>query len=158
MDNFEHEELRQEPVAQENLNEEQVQPVIQQPYHGTGAGRKESPFANSPYVMNHEQPKADPYQYQSTYVPPIPPQEPPRKMKKQRKPVGKVWKTILCTVLALAVIAGSCGLTAYMVNSKWESRTGMMIDSFENRMNQLQEQIDSAVAKHDEIIGRTDRL
>ena len=152
MENFENEELRQEPVEQERPNEEQAQPVSQQPYHGTGAGRKESPFANAPYVMNHEQPKAEAYQYQSTYVPPIPPQEPPRKIKKPRKPMGKVWKGILCAVLALAVVGGSCGITAALVNNKWESRTDMMIDSFENRMNQLQEQIDAA-AKQDDIIG-----
>ena len=56
-----------------------------QPYHQAGVGRKESPFANSPYVMNQPQANSDPYRYQNTYVPPVPPQEPPRKPKKQKK-------------------------------------------------------------------------
>ena len=154
MENFEQEELRQEPVEQEMPKQEQAEPSIQQPYHGAGAGRKESPFVNSPYVMNHEQPKAESAHYQNTYIPPIPPQEPPRRMKKPKSGNSrKVWKAVLCAVLAIVLVAGSCGMTAYMVNNKWESRTNMMIDSFENRMNQMQEQIDSAAAKQDNIIG-----
>ena len=102
MENFEQEELRQEPVEQEMPKQEQAEPSIQQPYHGAGAGRKESPFANSPYVMNHEQPKAESAQYQYTYIPPIPPQEPPRKMKKPKSGNSrKVWKAVLCAVLAI---------------------------------------------------------
>ena len=153
MENYENEELRQEPVAQEPAPAQPERPVYyppyQQPYHGAGIGRKESPFANSPYVMNQEEPKAETYQYQGAYMPPIPPQKP----KKQKKSGGKVWKNVLCVVLALAVVAGSCGLTAYVINDQWESRTDMMIDSFENRMNQLQEQIDAATAKQNEIIA-----
>lgn len=158
MENYENEEMRQEPLHQESVPAEPEQPAYQpdpcqQPYHGTGAGRKESPFANSPYVMNQNQQSADPYRYQSTYVPPVPPQEPPRKPKKQKTGNGrKVWKAVLCAVLAIVLVAGSCGMTAYVINNKWESRTDMMIDTFENRMNQLQEQIDAA-KQQDTIVG-----
>ena len=145
MENYENEELRREP--EEQIPQEPQQPAYepnpyQQPYHGTGAGRKESPFANSPYEMNHQQPAAEPYRYQNAYVPPVPPQEPPRKIKKEKK--GNILKAILCVLLALVVVAGSCGATAYVINNKWEAKTDIMIDSFESRMNQLQEQINAA--------------
>ena len=139
MDNFENEELRQETLNQESVNPEPEQPVYhsapnsyEQSYHGVGAGRKESPFANSPYVMNQSQGNSNPYYTQSTYVPPVPPQDIPRKPKKQKR-FGKGWKAALCAVLAIALVAGSCGITAYVINNKWEARTDMMIDSFETR-------------------------
>ena len=39
MENFEQEELRQEPVEQEMPKQEQAEPSIQQPYHGAGGFR-----------------------------------------------------------------------------------------------------------------------
>ena len=154
MENFEHEDLFCEPVEQqepeqpvyqpEPVQEPVYQPVPpQQPYHSEKTGRRESPFANSPYVMNREQPVEDPYRYQDTYVPPVPPREPPRKVKKEKKNGGKVWKAILCTLLALVLLAGSCGATAYVINSKWETKTDSMIESFEARFNEMQAQIDA---------------
>ena len=164
MENFENEEFLQDLEMEENQEsmptmptDEPVieqQPVVQQQsYHGVGAGRKESPFANSPYVMNHEQPNTASYHSQSAYVPPVPPQQIPRKPKKQKKSGSKVWKAILCTVLVIAMLAGSCCATAYVVNNRWEAKTNMMIDSFENRMNQLQDQLDEIVDQRNVIVG-----
>ena len=77
MENFENEQFRQEPEIQENTNhhENQEQPEReeyrpepeQQTYRGAGVGRKESPFANSPYVTNqpHVKPEEEPYRYQN---------------------------------------------------------------------------------------------
>ena len=158
MDNYEHEEFPQEFEQQEPAqNEYQSAPYqqsyqqpYQQPYHGAGAGRKESPFANSPYEMNHHrQPAWESYGSNGGFVPP---QEPPRKVKKQRKPMSNVWKRILCVVLALAVVAGSCGLTAYLVNEHWEEETENMVSSFERRMNDLQLQINEAVRENPNVI------
>ena len=84
-------------------------------YHGTGTGRKESPYANSPYVMNHQPDNTgspyrqtsqseQTYQHQPSYEPPK-----PAKVKKQRKGLGR---KILAAVLAVALVAGSCGITA----------------------------------------------
>ena len=84
-------------------------PPQESAYHGTGAGRKESPYANSPYVMNHP-PRpdynSDPYrqqprpeqQYQPQYEPPK-----PAKIKKQHKGLGR---KILAAVLAVALEIG----------------------------------------------------
>ena len=78
-------------------------------YHGTGAGRKESPYENSPYVR--QQPYQE-YQYQPQTQPP---QKPP-KPKKEKKARKGIWKGILSAILILALVAGGCGATAYFVN------------------------------------------
>ena len=154
MENFENDRFHQEPKNQEHEAQQAQQEACrpepeQQPYRVAGVGRKESPFADSPYVMN--KPEPEPCRYENTYIPPVPPQEPSHKVKKHNG--RKVWKAVLCAVLAIVLVAGSCGVTAHVINNKWESRTDMLIDSFENRMNQLQEQIDAAAAKRDEIVG-----
>ena len=154
MENYENEELRQEQTVQETAAQPQQQAYqpdpYQQPYHGTGAGRKESPFANSPYVMN-QQPDGQAYRPQNTYVPPVPPQEPPRKLKKQRKPMGKTWKGILCAVLALAVVTGSCGITAALINNRWEKRTANMMASVGKKLDEMQAQIDASKTLPDTV-------
>ena len=128
------------PVSQEPVAEQVRQEPVSQPYYNVGVGRKESPFADSPYVMNRQQPD----QPQHAYVPPVPPQQPPVKPKKQRKNSGKAWKAVLCAVLALAVVAGSCGITAALVNNHWESR-----------MEALERRLDAKVV---EAQGRIDAL
>lgn len=157
MDNYENEELRQEPESEDFHTGEPEQPVhqpssCQQPYQGAGAGRKESPFANSPYVMNREQPKEDAYRNQNAYVPPVPPREPPRKPNKHRGS-GKGWRAALCIVLALVLVAGSCGVTALLVNEHWEDKTEEMLESFEQRFDALQAQLDSAAVRQDTIVS-----
>ena len=61
MDTFENEEYQQTP---EEVRETAEQPVPQQPYtnpyHGTGTGRKESPYANSPHETTQPPPPSPP--------------------------------------------------------------------------------------------------
>ena len=154
MENFENEEIRQEPVAHTPAAEQQrvyqpEPPVDPQPYHGVGTGRKESPFANSPYVVNQPQTESTPY---STYVPPVPPQDIPKKPKKQKR-TGKAGKAVLCAVLALCLVAGSCGITAALINNKWENRTANMMASMGLKLDQMQEQLDAVAAKQNNIIS-----
>jgi len=161
LDNYEKEVFPQEPEQQEHTQQEPVQRMhqrdpYQQPYHGTGAGRKESPFANSPYEMNQPQAGYEPYRYQGGFVPPVPPQEPPRKEKKQRKPLSKAWKRALCAVLALAVVAGSCGITAYLVNEHWEEEAEDMVASFERRMDEMEARISASANVQGPIAGVPD--
>ena len=146
MDNYENNPIPQETENQQPRSEapQQTQPVSE-PYSGAGVGRKESPFADSPYVMNH-QPKYNTGRRQEYVedcggIPHIPPQ-PPAKPKKSGS--GKGWKRVLCTVLALAVVAGACGITAVLVNNRWENRMDRMEDSFETRLEKMQKELDSA--------------
>ena len=127
-----------QPEVQPESQPEVRTPPVSAPYSGAGVGRKESPFADSPYET-YRQPNPNAYRCGSTYVPPIPPQQPPVKPKKPKKEGRGVWKKILCAVLAVAVIAGSCGITAAMVNNRWETRTDEIVAKVEMQTVQMEE-------------------
>lgn len=133
-------------------------------HRNAGVGRKESPFADSPYVMNHHnsgnQPDYQTYQYYQNrqnvgqtsegygYQRPQPQQpvqpEFPPKQEKTRKKNGKiVFKTILSAVLILALVLGSCVVTASVVNSRWEEENQKMQESFNQQIGAMQQQIQS---------------
>ena len=157
----EYEEPVSEPQQEEPVNAPQQEDPVQQPhasaYHGTGAGRKESPYANSPYVMNHQPqqdhyshtyqaPRQEPqYHHQPQYAAPKPP-----KVKKQRKGLGK---KILAAVLAVALVAGSCGITAALVNKHWSSRTAQMESNFNQQISDLKKQISDSKSSPSSITG-----
>ena len=105
-------------------------------YHGTGAGRKESPFANSPYVRQFPEPE---YRYQPQTQPPV---KPPKAKKEPRARKG-VWKGILCGLLTVALVAGSCGITAHLVNRRWEQKLEVSNALLSDRVAELQEQLDN---------------
>ena len=99
-------------------------------YHGAGVGQKESPFASSPYYSASEarqQPRSAPeYHY-----------DPP---KKTRKPMGKNGKRVLAALLSLSLLGGSCGITAGLINARWEREVEALessIDALENRLEQV---------------------
>ena len=132
MDTFENEEYRQVPA------EEPEEPVPQQPqqpyanpYSGTGAGRKESPYANSPYETR--QPPRQEYHYQPESF------AKPQKAKKPRKPIGKA---ILAAVLAVVLVAGSCLATAAYMKDAYEDTLENTIDHYDQQIDTLQKQID----------------
>ena len=116
----------EEPVKEPAFHEDHTEPQSQEPgiYRGRGAGRKESPFADSPYVME----------------PGIQFAQKPKKQKKARKPF---WKTAVCAVLILALVGGACGVTGYMVNSSWEKRAQQMENEFQDKLNALEQKIGS---------------
>ncbi len=101
-------------------NEQQIQP---EPEEVTTPPRKESPFADSPYVMEDEEPTC----------PEVPAPLPTQKPKK-----GKgVWKTLLCGVLIVALVAGGCALTAGIMHSYWQDTA----DSLLQQIDRLEELI-----------------
>ena len=104
-------------------------------YHGAGTGRKESPYANSPYVME-PQPRQE-YYYQPQTEPPVK----PKKEKKPRKPMGK---KVLAAVLAIVLVAGSCMITAAAVNDYWEDRTEDTVEMLTDKIEALEKQIGKA--------------
>ena len=81
-------------------------------YHAAGTGRRESPYANSPYMTG--QPRGYQYQYQPQTQPP---------QKKERKAGKSPWKTVIAAVLVLALVATGCLITASSVNSRWAERS-----------------------------------
>lgn len=101
-------------------------------YHNAGTGRKESPFANSPYEMPHRQ--------QETPAPPV---HKPAKKKKS----GNTWKPLLCILLVLALVIGSCLITAFSVNRRWEDQNRRSMEQMNNKLAAMQKQLDSVTAQ-----------
>ncbi|MBR3973175.1 MAG: trypsin-like peptidase domain-containing protein [Oscillospiraceae bacterium] len=136
MDNFDTQELNFEPEYNENQPQQPEAVNQSQPYSGAGAGRKESPFADSPYVMNHTRQNSYQSQYDSSYMPPV---EPPKKKKKRSG--SMVWKGVVAGLLAVALVASGCGITAALVNNYWENRTEELVGQVQVQIRDLQDQI-----------------
>ena len=122
-----------EPIAEPAV-ETVAEPAAETVYRGTGAGRKESPYANSPYEMNR------PYQNEYRYQPQTQPPEKPKKEKKARK---GVWKSILAVALAIALVAGSCSFIAACVNEYWEERNEDTVEMLMEEIEDLRKQINN---------------
>jgi serine protease Do len=165
----EHTEIPAESV-QETPVQTEKEPEVYAPtgenstYRNAGVGRKESPFANSPYVMNHHnsgnQPAYQTYQYYQNRQnvvqtsegygyqrpqpqQPVQPEFPPKQEKTRKKNSKTVFKTILSAVLILALVLGSCVVTASVVNSRWEEENQKMQESFNQQIGAMQQQIQS---------------
>lgn len=83
-----------------------------------------SPYADSPYVMNYSV------------------QEPvkPKKVKKERNKNG-VWKSVICAVLALLVLAGACAFTGITVNNYWKNQVEQLQVSVDTQFAQLEQKL-----------------
>ena len=116
-----------EETQQETVEEAAAESTV---YRGAGAGRKESPFADSPYVMRSEpeQPRA----------PVMREPKPEAAVRKQKKHTGR---KILAACLALLLLAGSCGLTAHLVNRRWEQRFDVLQKDFRSQLDAVQTQV-----------------
>ena len=109
------------------------QPVSQQPTAEPAfetfenQSRKDSPFADSPYVMNH-QPQ---YQYNATQTPP--------ETKPKKKGSGKAWKVLLSCLLVVALVAAGCGITAYGVHNYWVGINNRNVDYINGLAQQIED-------------------
>jgi len=133
MDTFENEEYQQTPEEVLDAPEEPVpQQPYSNPYHGTGTGRKESPYANSPYEAY--QPPRQEYRYQPQPEPPVK----PRKVKKPRKPMGK---KVLAAILAVVLVAASCFATASFMTHRFNNMMDDMVQEHAEEIGELRDQI-----------------
>ena len=111
------------------------EPVQEQPaqYDGQGAGRKESPFADSPYVMEHQKTPITPgYTMPAAAAP-----------KPEKK--NSIWKTVVSTVLVLALVITSCAVTAEMVNDYWERRVEYLQEDMEQQLLDLERELQDRI-------------
>ncbi len=156
MDTFEHDELNPQTPEQELAQEPQVlpaDPVEEIPeaapeqataaeapapqshsYRGTGRGRRESPYADSPYVMESRESQ---FTQGYTFQPQAAPQ--PKVKKAKKKSSGGFWKKGVAAVLVLALVAAGCGITASVVNSRWEQENQKLSASITQLNQQLAE-------------------
>ncbi len=104
-----NENIPQEPVVAE--------PAVQP------ATLKASPFADSPYVMEEpactETPSAEPK---------------PRKTKRGKK----VWKTCIAALMVIALVAGSCGVTAFVVTNHFEQQNLQIAKAIRSLQKQIE--------------------
>lgn len=141
----------QEPAAgpSEEAETEQTHDASAAPqsqeYRGAGVGQKESPFANSPYYTSWQPQNGQ--TERSTYEPKQSTYEPqhtaPEKKPAAKKTGKKAWKPVVAASLTVALIAGSCGITAAAVNNHWEKKTDALEDDLTVRINALQDQLDN---------------
>lgn len=149
MDTFENNELPSDEESSQPAPEEvsppQAQDVSQQSAdYGAGVGRKESPYANSPYVMGQEQNHQE-YHYR-------PQTQPPQKPKKEKKHHVSIWKGIASFVLVAALVACGCLITAASLNEYWEERTDNTVEMLTKKIDALQKQIDTAATSGGQTI------
>ena len=100
-------------------------PKKAEPVEAVPKMKKASPYADSPYVFQ------------------APPEKPRPASKPKKKTVGG-WKKVLCAVLAVAVLAGACAVTAQIVGAQYEDRLEQMESRFEDRMEQLEKDLEKA--------------
>ena len=137
MDTFENSEYEYIPETPEESAPTPPRQTWENPYHGTGAGRKESPFANSPYET-HQPPRQE-YRYHPQTEPPVK----PKKAKKAKKPAGK---KILAAFLALVLVAGSCIATSAIMNYRFNHAVESMIEDYTQTIYDLQDQVENLTA------------
>ncbi len=111
-------------------------------YHGAGAGQKESPYANSPYYAYNQTNSQTHYGaqqnsgfQQETGAPQ------PEKAKKPRKKMTTRTKHVIAAVLAVVLVAGSCGATAAAVNYYWQREQSRVYDDFNTKIAQLEQEL-----------------
>ena len=141
MESFENNEFETES---NDIPESPVEPLQDtadsSEYRSAGTGRRESPYANSPYEMNHHA--------RESYDSPSPSPRP----KKAKKPHTPVWKPVLACLLVVALVVGGCGITAALVNNRWETREKALTE----KLDVLQKQITNSAASGKGTLVPTD--
>lgn len=145
----------EKPSVQENASAEPEQSQPEEApdshlYRGAGAGQKESPYADSPYVTGAA-PRQDPIHYGYQYQPQ---QTKPPKKEKAHRAHRSVWGRVLAAVLVVAVVAAGCLITAASVNSAWEKRSSADMAQMNAKISALEKQIsDASKSNGDSISG-----
>ena len=123
-------EEREFELPEDSTPAEQSAPVEDSSYRNIGAGRKESPFADSPYETAF----------------PVQPEPEPVKPAKEKKPRSGLVKKIIAAAASVAVLAGACGITAWNINHRWEAETEQLRQEFSSQLTQLETQLRSQIA------------
>ncbi len=154
METFENNDQPQEekmdtesnPIPSPGASNDQQIPTPQTPpqsstYSGIGAGRKESPYADSPY-MTQRQPE---YHYQPQT------QKPPKEKKKTSSGVGR---RIIAVLLTVVLVAVGCVITANRVNDYWEVRMQSAVSELNEQISALEDQVQSAASSGSTGVSR----
>ena len=130
MENQENEIIQpqqEQPVVQPQPEPQEQEDQQQGFYHGAGVGQVETPCVQTQDAP-HQQFAPQQEQEESKPV--------------KKKKVGKVWRTILCAVLILALVASGCVATAYVCNQYWQAQYALLKQNMADKLAALQQQID----------------
>lgn len=106
----------------------------------------QSPFADSPYYAYGEASDTT-----STYSAPDAGDSAPKAPKKKHG----AWRPVVAAALAVALVGGSCGLTALTVNRRWESKTSQMEQTLNQKISDLQTRLNTGSTNVSTISGST---
>ena len=127
-----------EPIAEE-LAEDTT-------WHGAGAGQQEF-FTASPgdaWADPESAPEPEPEPvYEPVFERTYTPQPEEYTVPKKRKKKSGIGKRLLAAVLTVAVAAGSCAITANLINDRWEDRMNRFQAEVEQRIEGLNAQIEA---------------
>ncbi len=129
-----------EPGVEPEIRSE-PQPQYSGVYSHSGVGRKESPFADSPYVISHQPQEA---------VHGETAEEKHEKNHKRAKS-GGIWRGIVAAVLVLMLVAGSCGVTAVLVNDHWEEKTAQMTADVNQKISDLESKLNENASAIEQV-------
>lgn len=101
------------------------------PQEAPAPRKKPSPFADSPYVMSGQPQAEDAWQEKVSCTAP----------EKPKKKGSKWGKRVVAAVLVVALVAAGCYITAFSVNGYWAGQVQMLQQSFEQKLEDLQQQI-----------------
>ena len=152
MDNLE----QRDPIPEERPAEEQT-PEAQIP--SQQEAETEISSQQIPSVQASEEQIPEPQPRESVYEPmawqpplqqpaanaqpvtgyPFPPSKPKKQKAKKEKAPGKGgwWKTLLAAVLTLALVAGGCGITAFVMQEQWSADAAAKEQELEGLRQQL---------------------
>ena len=147
MDPNEYQDNQPITDPEQTLHPTEQQPGPEQPqnsgtYHGSGAGRKESPYANSPYYAydqaygaQERQTNTEGAAQQQSYAQSEQPKKPKKKMKSHTKHV-------IAAVLAAVVVVGGCGGTVLAVNNHWQNQQEKLYNDLTGKIAQLEQELE----------------
>lgn len=105
-------------------------------YRNAGTGRREAPYAGTPYTSYH-QPVGG---WGAPYTPPPPPKAKPPKSKKTKTGSGRKAAKWIAAAAALIVVAGASGIFgAWLANERWERSTAELQAGFQEQIDGLKE-------------------
>lgn len=113
---------------------EEVQESGEEAQPAPAARRRESPYADSPYVIQR--------QPEYHYAPQT--QKPPKQEKKPRKAARG--RRLVSVLLTVALVAAGCLTTAFCVNSSWEKRNTETVNALNQRISALEARENAPVA------------
>ena len=122
-------EHKEEQPAEEAALTEQEEPIATEPVPQQPP-RRRSPYENSPYMMPRQP-------VQQTTVP----AEEPKAEKPRKSGKGRIWLFTISIILALAALMF---MVSRLTASHWEDRTALQIQSLEEQIDVLRDQLEAA--------------